>query len=388
MNIVILHRIPYAKVRYDLAIDHARHRVTYLCLDATSAADLPSTADFRLLERERFDADHLAATLAPLWQDADRIIARSEYDLLAAAQLRERFDIPGERPAALLPLRDKWLMRERCRTAGLPQPDYWDAATFAHQAPETGRYLIKPRLEASSTGIVTGTRAEIAARLAQLDDTGALIVEAFVPGDIFHVDGFIAAGRIVTAVTSDYVGDCLNYANGAPLGSAQRPADAVALALAGRTLAALGQRDGSFHFEGIRDPDGHYWFLETAARVGGAGVAETFELKTGINLYQADLYYQLHAEAPVLQPREHDHYFGWFVYPGHRYHGPLHVDFDAARWQDTLRSHQRNHRPRDSHGISYTPGASPLSGVVQGNADAVRHTLQRIFAETRVSQTA
>ncbi|GLS04998.1 hypothetical protein GCM10007860_21480 [Chitiniphilus shinanonensis] len=386
MNIVILHRIPYAKVRYDLAIDHAAHHVTYLCLDATAAAELPGDADFHLLEAERFDADALATTLAPLWARTDRLIARSEYDLLAAARLRERFDIPGERPDAILPLRDKWLMRECCRATGIRQPEHWDAAAFRALPPDARRYLAKPRLEASSTGIVAGTRDEILARLVESGDE--LFVEAFVPGAIFHVDGFLADGDIVSAVTSVYVGDCLNYAHGAPLGSAQCPTDSAALALAQRTLAALGQRDGSFHFEGIRDADGHDWFLETAARVGGAGVAETFELKTGINLYQADLHYQLHGNAPALQPREHDHYFGWFVYPGHRYHGPLQVDFDAARWQGTLRSYQRNTRPRDAHGISYTPGASPLSGVVQGSADAVRHALLRIFEETRVSQTA
>ncbi|HEV2636447.1 MAG TPA: hypothetical protein VGX23_14950 [Actinocrinis sp.] len=38
---------------------------------------------------------------------ADRLIARSEYDLLPAAHLREKFGIDGDLPEAVLPVRDK-----------------------------------------------------------------------------------------------------------------------------------------------------------------------------------------------------------------------------------------------------------------------------------------
>src|SRR5258708_36889394 len=95
MNIVILHRIPFPKIRYDLAIDHQQHRVRYLCL-AEGGGDLPASAARRVLDSPRFDADWLARQHADWLGSADRLIARSEYDLLPAASLRERFDIPGD----------------------------------------------------------------------------------------------------------------------------------------------------------------------------------------------------------------------------------------------------------------------------------------------------
>jgi hypothetical protein len=44
-------------------------------------------------------------------------------------------------------------------------------------------------------------------------------------------------------------------------------------------------RRGVAHTEYIRHADGRYHFLETAARVGGAHIAETVEAATGVNLW-------------------------------------------------------------------------------------------------------
>ncbi|EFC78895.1 acetyl-CoA carboxylase biotin carboxylase subunit family protein, partial [Parafrankia sp. EUN1f] len=294
MNIVILHRIPFAKIRYDLAVDHDRHTVRYLSTTGTTDG-LPAGADRRVLTTPTADVDALAAEHADWLGSADRLIARSEYDLLPAAHLRERFGIPGDRPADIAPLRDKWLMRTRAAAAGIAQPAFWSVADFRRNPPTTGTYLIKPRLEASSTGIETGDARQILDRLAAhpaASDTSDVFVEQFVPGQIWHLDGYLRHGVVRTVTSSVYVGDCLNFAHGSPLGSAQTPDEPEALALLRRTLPVLGQRDGAFHFELIRTGDGRFLFLETASRVGGAGVAETFELRTGVNLYQVDLAHQ------------------------------------------------------------------------------------------------
>jgi biotin carboxylase len=51
-----------------------------------------------------------------------------------------------------------------------------------------------------------------------------------------------------------------------------------------KTLKALGMKDGVTHSEFIRSyADGKFYFLETAARVGGAYIAEVVEQANGVN---------------------------------------------------------------------------------------------------------
>ncbi|MCK9876649.1 hypothetical protein MXD59_12815 [Frankia sp. Ag45/Mut15] len=405
MNIVILHRIPFSKIRYDLAVDHTRHDVRYLCTGTTDG--LPAGAHSRVLATPTTDVDALSAQHADWLGNADRLIARSEYDLLPAAHLRARFGIPGDRPADIAPLRDKWLMRTRAAAAGIPQPAFWSVADFRRTPPiptstptsipastssatatsgaTAGTYLIKPRLEASSTGIETG---DVRAVLERLDRLGAeaaaeVFVEEFVPGEIWHLDGYLRGGTVRAATCSVYVGDCLNFAFGSPLGSAQTPDEPAALALLRRTLPVLGQRDGCFHFELIRAGDGRFLFLETASRVGGAGVAETFELRTGINLYQVDLAQQLFGEIDEPPMRLSTDLYGWFVFPAHHDTDHATVDFDPHRFTGRLVSHVHNARPAAKAGeISYAAAATPLSGIVRGNAADLRATLTEICTRT------
>lgn len=62
--------------------------------------------------------------------------------------------------------------------------------------------------------------------------------------------------------------------------------DEVALrALNKRVLAAFGMVRGVSHSEFIQGRDSKLYFLETAARVGGAHIADLVEAATGINLW-------------------------------------------------------------------------------------------------------
>ena len=54
MKIVILHRIPFDKIRYDQIIDHQLHEVYYICLQGNSD-DFPSEAKVIMLESQHFE---------------------------------------------------------------------------------------------------------------------------------------------------------------------------------------------------------------------------------------------------------------------------------------------------------------------------------------------
>src|SRR5205085_9103735 len=60
------------------------------------------------------------------------------------------------------------------------------------------------------------------------------------------------------------------------------------IAINQRLLAQFGLRNGASHAEFIKhNADGRFYFLEVAARMGGAYTAETLEAATGLNLWQA-----------------------------------------------------------------------------------------------------
>jgi hypothetical protein len=106
---------------------------------------------------------------------------------------------------------------------------------------------------------------------------------------VFHVDSIIWDGQIVFASTQKYGRPPLNVSHdGGVFVSRTLPADSddtrALKALNTRVLAALGMERGVTHAEYIRAYDGgEFYFLEVAARVGGAHLSDLIEASTGIN---------------------------------------------------------------------------------------------------------
>jgi hypothetical protein len=107
----------------------------------------------------------------------------------------------------------------------------------------------------------------------------------------------------------------------------RRSEDAQALEALNRELVrALGLARGVTHTEFIKGGDGRFYFLETAARVGGANIAETVEAATGINLWRE------WARVEVAGER------GTYEVPPHRedYAGIV-ISLARQEWPDTSR---------------------------------------------------
>ena len=227
----------------------------------------------------------------------DRVVPLDEYDVLTAAALREHLQLPGMGLTAARLLRDKLAMRVSAQRAGVPVPEFVGAfnndevARYLEQVP--GPWLIKPRAEASTIGITKlQDSREIWPHLHALGDERSFHhIERFVPGDIFHGDSIVWDGRAVFAEMHRYGRPPLDVfhqggiarTNTIPRGSA----DELALvALNQQVIAALGFERGITHMEFIKaHHDGQFYFLEVAARVGGAHIHEMIEHATGLNLW-------------------------------------------------------------------------------------------------------
>jgi len=137
-----------------------------------------------------------------------RVVSFAEADVIAAAQLREALDLPGQRPASALAYRDKALMREHTLDAGLPGPAYRTVETASEVldfvAEQGLPAVLKPRSSSGSVGVrILRSAADLAELPDQLADH---VVERFVPGEVVHVDGLLVGGRPVFALPASYTG--------------------------------------------------------------------------------------------------------------------------------------------------------------------------------------
>ena len=236
---------------------------------------------------------HLART-----HKIDRIVALDEFDMETASTLREHLRVPGMGLTTMRYFRDKLAMRMRALDRGVRVPDF--VPVFNHSdvlyyfEHVSGPWVLKPRQEASAIGIKKiQTADELRPILDQLGDKqSAYLLEKFVPGDVYHVDSVVSENEVVFANVSKYGKPPMNVAQGGgvfttftvPRGG---DADSALRQINRDLIAALGLLRGVAHAEFIQaHADGHFYFLECAARVGGAYINEMVEAASGINLWR------------------------------------------------------------------------------------------------------
>lgn len=228
----------------------------------------------------------------------DRVVALDEYDMETAATLREHLRIPGMGLTTMRYFRDKLAMRMRALDRKIRVPDFVpvvnhdDIRYYLDHVP--GPWVLKPRQEASAIGIRKIAASEdLWPVLDGLgDQQSSFVLERFLPGEVYHVDSIVSENEVVFANVSKYGKPPMNVAQGGgvfttftiPRGSE----DAFELRQINRDLiAALGLLRGVAHAEFIHaQADRSFYFLECAARVGGAYINEMVEAATGINLWR------------------------------------------------------------------------------------------------------
>jgi biotin carboxylase len=243
------------------------------------------------------DIIHAVAYLARSRQ-IDLIAALDDFDVETAAHLREHLRLPGMGDSLARNFRDKLAMRTTARDAGMLVPDFTGVFNHDHLRDFMARvrppWLLKPRSEASSMGIKKIEHPDkLWPILESLGDQGSFFVmEQFVPGDVYHVDGLVDNGAVLFSAAHKYAQPPLAvYAGGGAFITRsldQESDESKALIEHNKqVLKAMGLVRGATHSEYIRaHTDGRLYFLENAARVGGANIAECVEYATGINLWR------------------------------------------------------------------------------------------------------
>jgi biotin carboxylase len=168
-----------------------------------------------------------------------------------------------------------------------------DDQIHAYIANTDAPWLVKPRGEASATGI---QKAHTEEQLWQIiyslgEKRHEYLVEQFRPGDVFHVDALNFDRKVAFARVSRYLSTPMDVAHGGGIFRSVTvkfgSADERALQKMNvEVMQAFGMNYSASHTEFIKShEDGKYYFLETASRVGGANLAEMVEVSSGINLW-------------------------------------------------------------------------------------------------------
>jgi biotin carboxylase len=121
------------------------------------------------------------------------------------------------------------------------------------------------------------------------DRQSYFLLEKFVPGDVFHVDSVVWDGEVVFAAAHRYGLPPMAVYHGGGVFASSTVAhgselEAALLAPTGRSSPQWGWQRGVTHAEFIRaEAGGQLYFLEIAARVGGAGIDRLVEHASNIN---------------------------------------------------------------------------------------------------------
>ena len=228
--------------------------------------------------------------------DIVQIVPLDDYDVETAAALREHLRLPGLGETVVRYFRDKLAMRQQARANDILVPEFTPVFNYDRLREFMGRvpppWVLKPRSEAGAMGIKKVYSAEEVWRwLDQLGDQQSYFhLEQFIPGEVFHVDAIIWDGQVQFALPHKYTQPPMNVAHeGGVFVTRTLPRESAEseqlLALNQKLLQAFQIPRGVTHTEFIKAEDGRFYFLETAARVGGANIEQLVEAASGINLW-------------------------------------------------------------------------------------------------------
>lgn len=226
-----------------------------------------------------------------------QIIPLDEYDVETVAALREHLRLPGMGQTTTRFFRDKLAMRMKAHEGGILVPPFTPVINYDRLREYMARippiWLLKPRAEAGTAGIKKiNEPEELWRRLDQLGDQQSyFLMEKYIPGDVYHVDSITWDEKIIFASAQQYGQPPMNVAHEGGIFTTRTLAsdseDAKTLkALNERVVKTLGMVSGVTHAEYIKAHEsGEFYFLECAARVGGAHIADLIEAATGLNLW-------------------------------------------------------------------------------------------------------
>jgi ATP-grasp domain/L-amino acid ligase C-terminal domain 2 len=207
----------------------------------------------------------------------DGILAVGDRPACVAAQAAARLGLRFHPADAARAAANKALARERFRNAGMLVPGFLQMSPAdAPNSKVKFPCVLKPLDSSASRGVIRANNQdefrEAATRIARMQD-GDILVEDYIPGSEFALEGVVTAGTLQTLALFDkpdplegpYFEETIYVTPSRLPARVQQQVRETAQA----AVAALGLTDGPVHAE-MRVNDQGVWILEAAARpIGG-----------------------------------------------------------------------------------------------------------------------
>jgi len=206
--------------------------------------------------------------------------------------------LPGMGLTTVRYFRDKLAMRARAKEEGVLVPEFVHVLNYDElrefRARVLGPWLIKPQSQGSGIGMKRIHAPEdLWPWLDRLGDQQShFLLEQFIPGNVFHVDSIVSDREVMFAEAHVYGAPPLDVSHGGGVFTTRTlPREAEGTQqlkqINQNLMQVLGLLRGVTHAEFLKaHATGKIYFLEIAARVGGAYIAEVIEAATGVNLWR------------------------------------------------------------------------------------------------------
>jgi hypothetical protein len=239
-----------------------------------------------------------------------QVLTISEQDLTPVVSARNTLGFPGLDTATTTLFRDKIAMKVALRNSGISLPAYCEGADDKSVRDLFLRYkklVAKPRdgYGSQDTTVLQSSLDVDTFLQTSSQQRSGYLVEAFVTGDVYHLDAVVRSGEILFSSLGKYEVPPLDFIGRRWAGTRFSNANTSLHDEAKRqllvVLQAFGSRDGVFHFEFFHD-DRSLTFGEVAIRPVGGGVADAIYDTFGVHLVEEHVRIQLGMPTAVGEP--------------------------------------------------------------------------------------
>jgi biotin carboxylase len=286
-------------------LEHARALEHKICVvDGAPTAPLLKEADYPVV-RSFTDVEGVLADLERIGVEPVAVATMgSDQAVLPTARLAERLGLPGLPVAAAEIVADKRKMRAAFEAAGIPAPAGRDVTSLNDAVAalaEIGVPAVLKPVDGSGQRGVTEVRAEdelpaAFERALAASRTGAAVLERYVEGQEFTVNGFLFEGEYFPMSVTQRrlhppppLGVCIAHRYPSGLGD---EAERRLFELALRVSRAVGIETGPSYVQ-VRVHEGEPGVIEVGARLGGGKDAELAKLVTGFDAIRANVLWSL-----------------------------------------------------------------------------------------------
>ncbi|OHR54285.1 acetyl-CoA carboxylase biotin carboxylase subunit family protein [Staphylococcus sp. HMSC061G12] len=228
------------------------------------------------------------------YEKISRIISFEEGNVIRAASIRENLGIKGQKIRSALLFRDKYKMRKKLKESELKCPHFrrinhfMDIISFIKKVGYP--VILKPRKKWASKGVFKIVDENSLNKAISNFDFNDYIIEEYVEGQLYHVDGLFYKSEIKVSCVSKYLENCLeSFEDGNGLGSVMiNPDSKQANILNDFTKRILKVFDVNFttlfHAEIFIDRSGNPILCEIGSRIVGGEYSKNIEFSLNINL--------------------------------------------------------------------------------------------------------